>query len=141
MLNRGQAVKNVPNIPRITWTTEDWNSIARELRRRNPATSFKHLDYQGFRLEDFEDAMETVMPQERQKSFDSFEDLRRDLYNAYQRVMAAERRTPVTMVKRADNSIFVKWIPEEWETVVLEYHRLFPLAFSARLENCRIPYI
>lgn len=144
MLNQGQAVKNVQSTPRSTWTLEDWNLIARELRRRNPTTSFKHIDYQGFTLEDFEDAMETVMPQERQKSFASFEDLRYDLYNAYQRIIREERKTPIQKkgISRADyGSVVIKWTPEEWEKVVLEYHRLFPLGFSQRLEQCRIPYI
>lgn len=138
MLNQRSIEKTVA-LPRNQWGEHDWDLIAAELKRRFPMRNFSWYDYSGYSLEDFEDAMEGVIPQGRHKSFGHFDDVRHDLFNAFRRVNSGQVVSTVDVEPetskedQSDKRRSIRWSSEQWELVVLNLHKLRPTAFADNL--------
>lgn len=136
MLNQESAVKDMNKFSQITWDLNDWDLITAELRRRYPERNFKSYVTKPFTINEFEEAMEAVIPQGRQKSFDTFDDIRRDLFNAFKRsspISAKLASVPSKAVPSKAVPYPTRWNHDEWDTVILELNRLKPQAFEERL--------
>lgn len=126
---KGNRAMNVDAAPRHAWDNEDWDRIATELQRL-------HTDWRNhqFTMDEFEDAMETVIAQEHHRAFPSMDDVMPNLYMAFARRSPdsgkpSAIKKPVALV----NSVgAIRWTPDEWEQVVLEIHRLAPMMFEDR---------
>lgn len=125
------------------WTEEEWDNVALELRKRFPARKFNNYFRDVFSLEEFEDAAETVISQERQRSFDSLFEVRRPLFQAFLRINDEVKSTAQKIIpvgKTKDGGVIV-WGQAEWEAVVLEFHERNPDAFSQRLAGATLAQI
>lgn len=118
---------------RGSWTDADWDLVAAELKRQNPtrnASSYYRFDFTTMELED---AAEQVIPQERQRSFESFESVKRQVWNAFER-MKPNARPALKIVdrpERTDNKIH--WTAEQWDLIIEELHFLDSTLFA---NNC-----
>lgn len=129
MANVTEVRDYTPRIIRVILTTEEWQAIASKLIQ-----SFPNWQTHDFTMAQFEDAMESVLPQDRQRTFQDFEDVRHNLFKAFDVVAKDVKagKIPALTISRKQTQV-TRWTPEEWEKVVLELHRLKPTAFAEQL--------
>ncbi len=111
-------------VPTVTWSNTEWELIAGELKRRHPIRMTHVWSAFNYSLEEFDDAMEAVIRQERHKGFDSFEDARQPLFDAFKRLKFEGRMaeiTPTITTKGGITGVF--WSDEDYEKVLLELER------------------
>lgn len=132
MLSNVPASKN-SGVSRVTWTADEWRLVATELKSRFP-------DWQihDFSMTEFEEAMEAVIGQERQRTYLDFEDVRPMLFEAFDAKNTSISKAgslPEKIIKDATiaSNGAIRWSPDQWEMVVLELHRLYPDVFADRL--------
>lgn len=132
MLSNVQASKN-SGVSRVNWTADEWRLVATELKTRFP-------DWQthDFSMTEFEEAMEAVIGQERQRTYLDFEDVRPMLFEAFDAKTTPIGKATTQPEKIVRDAVIskngaIRWSPDQWETVVLELHRLYPDVFADRL--------
>lgn len=136
-------IQHMNKFSSTNWQASEWDAIAAELNKRYPLKQFNLFSYDGFTLDEFEEAMETVILQGRHKSFNSFSDVRRPLFEAFQRLYKPS--ASVKSIKVVEGTVHadgkIVWSPEEWEVVTLEFHRQYPNVFNERCVNIRLNQI
>lgn len=130
------TAENGPGL-RVSWTVEEWHNIATKLAEKYP----KWRDH-DFTMDEFDDAMEEVISQERQRSFTDIDDVRPFLITALQRMEKLPKaKLKPTNERQRLSAAPIRWEPKEWEEVVVELHRLNPTAFSERLVKIGIRHV
>lgn len=127
-----ERTMNVDSAPRYTWGNDDWDRVASELQRL-------HSDWRThtFTMSEFEDAMETVITQEHQRTFMSMDDVMPHIFMAFARrsPVSGKAQTPkskATIPVPVNSVGAIRWSPDEWEQVVLALHQLAPRMFEGR---------
>lgn len=123
---------------RITWSDREWDMLAIELKRQHP----KRMESSAFRLDfttlELEDAAEAVIPQHLQRSFASFDEVRRPLFNAFERLKPNAKNVVHVSegATRKDGAIY--WSPKEWEAIAHELESMMPGVFDRRCNGVGI---
>lgn len=123
---------------RITWEDKDWDLLAAELKRQHPKRITSSTSRFEFTTMELEDAAEVVIPQERQRSFQSFDDVRRPLFYAFERMKPDAKKVVQVHEGKSDVNGRIHWSPEEWEAVALELERMIPGVFERRCNGVGI---
>lgn len=140
MLQQGNFKQSGTKPSPVVWGDYEWNLIAAELKRRHPLAAWKNFQALDFGIDDFDEAMEAVIGQGRQKSFDSFSEVKGPLYDAHERLKS--RKSTSIEVKNLEVLAMPRkknWDDEEWLAVTVELHRLYPEIFADRLAKLHIP--
>lgn len=122
-------------VSRVIWSNEEWQTVAAELVKKVP-----NWRAHAFTMEEFEEAMEAVLGQGRQRTYLDFEEVQPQLFAAFDRLPQSTTRhaepvkTTKTVREKTDSvSHPIRWTPDQWEQVVLELHRLYPDVFAEQL--------
>ncbi|MES2729934.1 MAG: hypothetical protein V4621_07570 [Pseudomonadota bacterium] len=128
MLNHGHNV-GVSRPISSAWTEDEWDLIGKEFMRLHPKWQTT-----VFTLEDVEDVMESVIPQGKHRSFATLDDVLKPLFDAFHRLQKGGYKTNKVTTSEANNlGKRIKWTPEEWANVVLQFNLDHPGAFEQRL--------
>lgn len=139
MLNQGKSREYTPQVRRNIWTDHDWDAIAAELKQRHPRRPVSIFNTFEFTIDEFEEAMEAVIEQEHHKSFDTFSDVKRQLFSAFERMKPQwPVQTDVIVADLEGREMNTRWTRAEWIKLAIELDRIFPTYYSQRCENLRI---
>lgn len=143
MLNHEGAKKGFKNMPTDSWTSDELDLIATELKTRFPkkaGLSFYKLE---FTPDQVEEAAEAVLPQHRHKSISDYHDIRRPMFDAFTRIAQPPGKRPVLAIVpgKSDSEGRITWSPQEWEAVILELHQVCSTGFAERLRNVNIGHV
>lgn len=130
MLARGQEMNTLNGPVRVDWQNEEWTLIADELKRLYPSRS--NLAYYRFAYStiEIEDAAEAVLPQHRHRAIESFESVKRPLFEAFQRMLPTSKPLLCVVPETVRTDGHIVWKPEEWEAVASEIYTLDNDAFN-----------
>ena len=129
-------VLNVDEGQKYVWNNHDWDRVAVEIQRTHP--DWKTVD---FSMSHFDDAMESVIPQEHQRMFNTIEEVKPELFAALERVSKGQDGGKVARTLKNKPRVTetvtgaIRWTPYEWQDIVLEIHRIRPMHFAQRCVN------
>lgn len=143
MLNYEGAKKGLKNMVIDTWTEDEFDLIAAELKQRFPTKRYGNFYNLEFTSNEVEEAAESVLPQHRHKSVSDYNDIRRPMFNAFTRLaQPAGKRPKLSLVPGKVNvNGGITWSPQEWEAVILELHQVCPTGFAELLKNVNIVHV
>lgn len=130
MLVRGQEMNTSNNPVRVDWDSAEWSLVAEELKRLHPSKF--NLSYYRFSYStiDIEDAAEAVLPQHRHRAIDSFDAIKRPLFEAFQRMLPTTKPQLSVVPESFRSDGHIVWKPEEWEGIAAELLNLNPAIFE-----------
>lgn len=130
MLVRGQEMNTSNNPVRVDWDSAEWSLVAEELKRLHPSKF--NLSYYRFSYStiDIEDAAEAVLPQHRHRAIDSFDAIKRPLFEAFQRMLPSTKPQLSVVPESFRSDGHIVWKPEEWEGIATELLSLNPAIFE-----------
>lgn len=126
MLSKEIGMNTHKNSPIITWNDDELELIATELKRQNPSRLTDSYFRFEFTTMEVEDAAEAILPQERHRAVESFDDIRRSLFNAFERLKMGHKVVPSNHKFKEHPSGHIFWEPSEWEDVIAEMLRIKP---------------
>lgn len=123
----------------IVWEDEEWDLVASELKRQNPRRQTDNFNRLDFTTMEVEDAAEMVLGQERQRSYDSLNPIRRNLFDAFQRIKKnGPQATPKIEEGNVNSNGVVSWSVAEYQAIMNELYRLSPTNFDNRCKLVNI---
>lgn len=143
MLNHEGAKKGSKNMPTDSWTPDELDLVAAELKLRFPKKGFTFYHSLEFTPDQVEEAAESVLPQHRHKSISDYHDIRRPMFDAFSRIGQPPGKRPALAIVPGNTGPggSIKWSPQEWEAVILELHQVCPTGFDERLKNVNISHV
>ncbi len=133
----GKTMNDVRSLPRVTWTNTEWEMIAQELQTRYPARRTHVWSNFEYTMDEFEEAMEAVIRQERHKSFDSFSDVMQPLFDAFKRKKMEAKMVsePKSFNVHVDAAGRIFWDNNEYKLIFKELDRIAPGWRNSDMQN------
>lgn len=125
----GHKMNTPSTVNRVDWDDKEWSLVAQELKRQHPSRAERYYDF-AYTTMEVEDAAEQVLPQERHRAIDSFELIKRPLFNAFELLKPGNKPVLSVVPGPVRNDGHIVWSPEEWEVVVAEIHEIDPACFD-----------